>query len=204
MAVLSKSDISNKARWSLIVILCGFVLYFVVYVVLRHAAFDTAGYDLGNVSQSMWNTLRGKPLAMTTMEAVTSRWSLHFEPILLLLVPIYAVFPSPVTLTVLQVLVVAAGALPIFWLGRNRFGADWAGILYVVIYLMYPALQAAVVFDFHGVTLAATFLAFALWALLQRRYVAFGAASLLAMSCKEDMPLLILMMGLYILLIQRE
>ena len=43
MAVLSKSDVSNKARWSLVVILCGYVLYFVVYVVLRHAAFDTAG-----------------------------------------------------------------------------------------------------------------------------------------------------------------
>jgi uncharacterized membrane protein len=69
---------------------------------------------------------------------------------------------------------------------------------------MYPALQAAVVFDFHGVTLAATFLAFALWALLQRRYVAFGVASLLAMSCKEDMPLLVLVMGLYILVIQRQ
>jgi uncharacterized membrane protein len=32
----------------------------------------------------------------------------------------------------------------------------------------------------------------------------FGVASLLAMSCKEDMPLLVLMMGLYALLIQRQ
>jgi uncharacterized membrane protein len=199
-----QSDVSSKARWGLIVIVCGFVLYFIVYVVSRHAAFDTAGYDLGNVSQSMWNTLRGKPLAMTTMEDVSSRWALHFEPILLLFVPMYAALPSPVMLTVLQVLVVAAGAVPIFWLGRGLFASDWAGVLYAGVYLMYPALQAAVVFDFHGVTLAATFLAFALWALLQRRYVAFGVASLLAMSCKEDMPLLVLMMGLYILLIQRQ
>ena len=204
MAIRPKSDVSSKARWSLIVLLCGFTLYFIAYVIFRHAAFDTAGYDLGNVSQSMWNTLRGKPLAMTTMQAVSSRWALHFEPILLLFVPLYAVLPSPVMLTVLQVLVVAAGALPIFWLGRRLFGSDWAGVLYAGVYLMYPALQAAVVFDFHGVTLAATFLAFALWALLQRRYVAFGVASLLAMSCKEDMPLLVLMMGLYILLIQRQ
>jgi uncharacterized membrane protein len=188
----------------LVLILCGFLLYFIAYVVFRHAAFDTAGYDLGNVSQSIWNTLHGKPLAMTTMVEVTSRWALHFEPILLLLVPLYAVFPSPVGLTVFQVFVVAVGALPIFWLACDLFGTDWAGVLYAGVYLMYPALQAAVVFDFHGVTLAATFLAFALWALLRRRYVAFGVASLLAMSCKEDVPLLILMMGLYILLIQRQ
>ena len=204
VTVFPKSEVSSKARWSLTVILCGFALYFIVYVIFRHAAFDTAGFDLGNVSQSMWNTLRGKPLAMTTMQDVSSRWALHFEPILLLFVPLYAVFPSPVMLTVLQVLVVAGGAVPIFWLGRRLSGSDWAGVLYAGVYLMYPALQAAVVFDFHGVTLAATFLAFALWALLQRRYVAFGTASLLAMSCKEDMPLLVLTMGLYILLIQRQ
>jgi uncharacterized membrane protein len=49
-----------------------------------------------------------------------------------------------------------------------------------------------------------TFLAFALWALLQRRYMAFAVWSLLTMSCKEDMPLLVFMMGLYIFLIQRQ
>jgi uncharacterized membrane protein len=204
MAILPKSDVSSRARWSLIVILCGFVLYFIVYVVFRHAAFDTAGYDLGNVSQSMWNTLRGKPLAMTTMEDVSSRWALHFEPILLLFVPMYAAFPSPVMLTVLQVLVVAAGAVPVFCLAWELLGSDWAGVLYAAVYLMYPALQAAVVFDFHAVTLAATFLAFALWALLQKRYIAFGVAAVLAMSCKEDMPLLVFTMGLYILVVQRQ
>jgi uncharacterized membrane protein len=199
-----KSNISPRAAWSLVIILCGFSLYFSGYVVFRHTAFETAGYDLGNVSQSMWNTLRGEPLAMTTMENVPSRWALHFEPILLLLVPMYAAFPSPMMLTVVQVLVVAAGAVPIFWIGRDLLASDWAGALCAGIYLMLPALQAAVVFDFHGVTLAATFLSFALWALLQKRYVAFGVAALLAMSCKEDMPLLVLMMGLYILLIQRR
>jgi uncharacterized membrane protein len=204
MSTLPKSGVSPRARWSLVIILCGFLLYFIAYVVFRHAAFDTAGYDLGNVSQSIWNTLRGKPLAMTTMPQITSRWALHFEPILLLLVPLYAVFPSPVMLTGLQVLVVAVGALPIFWLAGDLFGTDWAGVLYAGVYLMYPALQAAVVFDFHGVTLAATFLAFALWALLRGRYVVFGVASLMAMSCKEDVPLLVLMMGLYVLLIQRQ
>jgi uncharacterized membrane protein len=138
------------------------------------------------------------------MEDVPSRWALHFEPILLLFVPVYAAFSSPVSLTVLQVLIVAAGAIPIFWIARDLLGSDWAGVLYAAIYLMFPALQAAVIFDFHGVTLAATFLAFSLWALLQKRYIAFGVAAVLAMSCKEDMPLLIIMMGLYILIVQRQ
>jgi uncharacterized membrane protein len=199
-----ESGVSSKARWSLIFILCSFILYFVAYVIFRHAAFDTAGYDLGNFSQAIWNTSRGRLMEMTTVPGATSRWAFHFEPILFLFVPIYAFWPSPVILTVLQVLVVAAGAVAIFWIGRDLLGSEWVGVLFAGIYLMYPALQAAVVFDFHGVTLAATFLAFALWGLLKRRYVVFGVASLLAMSCKEDMPLLVMMMGLYILLVQRQ
>jgi uncharacterized membrane protein len=204
MPALPKSDVSSKARWSLIFILCSFVLYFIVYVIFRHAAFDTAGYDLGNFSQAIWNTSRGRLMEMTTVPGATSRWAFHFEPVLFLFVPIYAFWPSPVILTVLQVLIVAAGAVAIFWIGHYLLGNEWAGVLFAGIYLMYPALQAAVAFDFHGVTLAATFLAFALWGLLQRRYVVFGIASLLAMSCKEDMPLLVMMMGLYILLVQRQ
>ena len=197
-------DISSKATWGLALIIGGFVVYFAYYVILQHAAFETFGYDLANVSQSIWNTLHGRPMAMTTREGLSSRWGGHFEPILLLLIPIYAIFPTPVTLTVLQAVIVAIGAFPIFWIAQDLLRSDWAGVVFAGVYLMLPALQAATTFDFHGVTLAATFLAFALWALLQKRYLAFAMSSLLAMSCKEDMPLLVLMMGLYILLIQRR
>jgi uncharacterized membrane protein len=199
-----KSNTPPKVFWSLGGIFCGFALYFTVYTISRHAAFETAGYDLGNFSQSIWNTSRGHLMRMTTAPGATSRWAFHFEPILFLLVPIYAIFPSPVILVVLQTLIVTIGALPIFWIARDLLRSDWAGVLYAAVYLMLPALQAAVIFDFHGVTLAMSFLAFALWSLLKKEYIAFGVWSLLVMSCKEDMPLLVLMMGLYILFIQRQ
>jgi hypothetical protein len=179
-------------------------LFFARYVTLEHAAFETFGYDLGNFSQAVWNTIRGRLMGMTTVSGSTFRWAFHFDPILLLFVPIYALFPTPTTLTLLQVLIVAIGSIPIFWIARDLLHSDWAGIGYAGVYLMLPALQAAVVFDFHGVTVAMTFLAFALWALLQKRYKAFAVCALLVMSCKEDMPLLIFMMGLYILFVQRQ
>jgi uncharacterized membrane protein len=179
-------------------------LFFARYVTLEHAAFETFGYDLGNFSQAVWNTIRGRLMGMTTVSGSTFRWAFHFDPILLLFVPIYALFPTPTTLTLLQVFIVAIGSIPIFWIARDLLHSDWAGIGYAGVYLMLPALQAAVVFDFHGVTVAMTFLAFALWALLQKRYKAFAVCALLVMSCKEDMPLLIFMMGLYILFVQRQ
>jgi len=206
MATSTRSEraVLSQVNWALGLLILGFIAYFTYYVVLRHAAFETAGYDLGNFSQALWNTTHGHFMGMTTVAGATSRWAFHFEPILFLFVPIYAVFPWPVLLTVLQTLIVAVGAIPIFLIARHLLGSAWAGVLYAGVYLMLPALQAAVIFDFHGVTLAMSFVAFALWALLQKRYIAFGVWSLLVMSCKEDMPLLVFMMGLYILIIQRH
>ena len=44
-----------------------YATFFTVYNLQQHAAFQTTGYDLGNYNQAMWNTLRGKPLALATI-----------------------------------------------------------------------------------------------------------------------------------------
>jgi uncharacterized membrane protein len=44
-----------------------YAAFFTVYNLQQPAVFQTTGYDLGNYDQAMWNTLRGKPLAMTTI-----------------------------------------------------------------------------------------------------------------------------------------
>ncbi len=194
----------RASHWSLLLLILTFVSYFGYYVTLRHLAFESFGYDLGNVSQAIWSTTQGQPLRMTTMADLSSRWALHFEPILLLFAPLYTLFPSPLTLVITQTVIVSFGAVPIYWLAKEWLSSEWAGVLYAALYLMFPALQAAVVFDFHGVTLAMTFLAFALWALYKERFVTFLIWSLLAMACKEDMPLLVMMMGGYMLLFQRR
>jgi uncharacterized membrane protein len=71
-------------------------------------------------------------------------------------------------------------------------------------YLFLPTLQSAVLFEFHAVTLASTFLLFAFWSLAHKKDLHFVIFSLLAMACKEDMPLVVAMLGLYVGLAQRR
>jgi hypothetical protein len=54
------------------------------------------------------------------------------------------------------------------------------------------------------VALAPTFFLFALYFLERERWGAFGLFCLLTMSCKEDMPLLVAMLGLYALVVRRR
>src|SRR5205823_10683865 len=98
----------------------------------------------------------------------TTRLSFHVEPILLLIAIPYLFFSSPVTLIVIQALVVASGVFPAAWLARRYLGSRLAQVAFPLAYLLTPPLEAATLYEFHAVTLSAALL---LWAL----YFADGA-----------------------------
>ena len=62
----------------------------------------------------------------------------HVDPILGALAPLWIVLPSPLTLIAVQVVAVAVGALPLFWLARRHLGSDKAAALLALAYLVYP------------------------------------------------------------------
>ncbi|MCB0193891.1 MAG: DUF2079 domain-containing protein, partial [Anaerolineae bacterium] len=192
------------ALYGLLVILILYNAFFITYAFKKHAAFQTAGLDLGNYEQVLWNTVHGRPMALTTMQNITSNWQIHFEPILMLIVPVYAFFPAPHTLIVLQTVTISLGAIPIFLLAKQKLSSPMAGLTFAVVYLLFPALQGALLFDFHAFALAATFISWALWFLFNRHYWPVLVLTLLAMACKENVALLVLMMGGYIALVQRQ
>ncbi len=205
--------------WPLAPLLCWllillFAVFFSVLAVQGHRTFQTNGLDLGNVDQALWNTAHGRFLHFTLMAPVQSRLALHVEPILLLAVPFYWLgLGRPELLLVLQAVVVALGAWPLYQLAAARVEFRAEGLpkligncpltidhlyfLFPLAYLLLPALESAVLFDFHAVTLAPTFLLFAFLALERDRPGRFFVFSALAMACKEDMPLVVMMLGLY-------
>ncbi|NJN99730.1 MAG: DUF2079 domain-containing protein, partial [Anaerolineales bacterium] len=199
--------------WLLIL---AFALFFSALAVQQHRAFQTNGLDLGNVDQALWNTAQGRFLNFTLMAPIQSRLALHVEPILLLLVPLYWFnLGSPETLLIIQAAVVALGAWPLYQLaiinnqrsmvnGHLSAGYSLLAVIFPLAYLLLPTLESAVLFDFHAVTLSATFLLFAFLALEQKKDGRFLVFALLAMACKEDMPLVVAMLGVYAGLAQRR
>ncbi len=202
------------AVWALVL---AYAAFFATLTIQRHNAFQSTDFDLGNLSQIAWNNLHGAPFVMTNPEGAQPEQSLgiHVWPILLLVSLAYLVWADPRALLMLQAVVVALGAWPVFWLARralakglpeqaSAYQADWLAVGFVFAYLMFPALQAANLFDFHEITLAPTLLLMALWRLENAQWGRFALWAGLAMACKEDVPLLILMLGLYALLIRRH
>jgi len=189
---------------ALLVLLISFNLFFIAYSLQKHAAFQTAGFDLGIWDQMTWNTLHGRPFWLTHHNDITNGLGDHVELILLSVFPLYSLYNGPETLLVFQSILVSLGAFPIYWLAKERLGTSSAGLVFAIVYLLYPALGAAVTFDVHSLTIAIPFLTYALWAMHTKRYRLFAVVAILGISCKEDMSLLIFMMGFYILIVQRN
>lgn len=194
-----------------------FSVFFALFVTAQHDAFLTHGEDLGIMDQAIWSIWHGQFFHQTICNSVSdtncykdlnltgiSRFSIHYEPILFLVSLFYLVIPNPKTLQVLQTLVVASGAFPAFWLARLRLRNELASVGIVVLYLMYPALQWAVIFDFHAVTLSASFLLFMLYFMYTRRTVLLFVFAILAMACKEEIPILVACYGLWSIAFQRR
>ncbi len=188
----------------LALLIAGYIAFFTAQLFLHYYSFGSRALDLGNFDQAIWNTLHGRPFHLTNMPGVTSRLSLHVEPILLPISLLYLIYSGPETLFVLQSAVVALGAVPVFALARLKLGSDGLALIFAAAFLMYPPLQGATLLDFHAVTLAPAFLLAAFYYLETDSPRRFALFAVLAASCKEDIPLLVLMMGVYAFFINRQ
>ncbi|HYO25510.1 MAG TPA: DUF2079 domain-containing protein, partial [Lacipirellulaceae bacterium] len=195
---------SPRASWWTVLTLAGlYALFFSAYTIQRHQAFLTSAFDLGNFDQTIWNTAHGRPFALTAIPGITSHLAIHFSPILLLVAPIYWLWPDVRALLILQSVALAAGAIPLFWYAARKVGRGPA-VVFAAIYLLFPALHGVNLFDFHDVALAPPLLLLAWNWLDERRDLPFAVAAILAAMTKEEIGLLVAMMGLYALLVQRR
>lgn len=121
----------------------------------------------------------------------------HFSPITALAAPFYRVFPSPVTLLVLQAALFAVSAVPVTRIATRLLGRG-RGLAIGAAYGLSWGVQRAVDFDFHEIAFAMPLLAFSLEAVIARRwYAAMLWAAPLAFV-KEDMGATVAAIGLVV------
>jgi uncharacterized membrane protein len=177
--------------------------------VQRHLAGGSHAEDLGFTDQVLSNFLRGQWFRMSIYQGTTwnteidlgriarpdSLLAFHFEPMLLLLVPLYVVGGISLML-VIQAVAVAAGALPAYRLGRSGAGSTVPGVAVAAAYLLSPLGQWAALADFHTSTLAAPLLLLAVERLLIKKSVTQALlAAALAATAREDVGVVVAALG---------
>ena len=173
--------------------------------ILRQDAFNSGRFDMGNMVQAVWATAHGHPLQVTSLQGFQiSRLASHTDAILVVFAPLWWLWPSPEMLLTAQAIAVALGALPVFWLARKHVGSARAGLGFALAYLLYPATGWLTLNEFHPVALACPLLLFAFWYLDEERWVRFALFALVAVTTKEEIPLVLAGFGVWYAITRRR
>ena len=176
-----------------------------ILAIQRYRNYYGGRFDLGNMTQAVYNTAHGHFLQTTSIDGKQiSRLGAHVDPILAVFAIPWLVWPSPLMLLVGQAVIVALAAWPAYRLGLRILGDARAAFLLAAALLLYPPLQYAVLNEFHPVTLAITFLLFAFVFVDEGHWWRAAPFLVLAALCKEEIPLLIAVMGAYFALRKRS
>ncbi|MCX5109767.1 DUF2079 domain-containing protein [Streptomyces sp. NBC_00378] len=121
----------------------------------------------------------------------------HFSPILILVVPVYWLWPSAMALLVVQAALIAASVLPLTLWARRALGSPAAAVIGVCYGLSW-GLASGVGSDFHEWAFAVPLLACSLTALATGRMRAAVCWALPLLLVKEDLGLTVVVIGLVV------
>ncbi len=127
--------------------------------------------DFGHFTEELKNCLAGRGLRSDSFENTRLGW--HLTPLLYVLAPGYALWPSPVYLMFCGPLLLHLPAIPIYFLAKRLSGSVLVGWLFAVAWLAHPSLSRMVysnTYGFQWVFMAVTLLILMLTAFCSERY----------------------------------
>ena len=177
-------------------LILGYLAVMLTLVLLRYANYRGSEFDTAIFNQVIWLLARGKG-AFSTIRGM-NLFGDHMAPILFLLTPLYWIRGNAPALLTFQTVVLSAGAIPIYFLARDKIHSRWIAVALAAAYLLYPALQYVNLFDFHPEAIGLVCLLFAFLAIARKKFVWFYVLCFLAAICKEDMVLAVLVLGIVV------
>jgi uncharacterized membrane protein len=182
------------------ILICIYIAYFSIASFLRYDNFYTGRYDLGNMDQTVWNTINGR-IFQTSSDSgqIISRLSAHADFMLVLISPFYLLWSNPKTLLLIQAIVLSLGAVFVYLITKEIVKNKHISLMFGFLFLMNPSLQYANLYDFHAVTLATTFLLAAFYFLIKQRYFLLVLFLILSGISKEQVWVITSIFGFFLL-----
>ncbi len=168
----------------------------------QHYTFHTRAFDLSMYDSALSNTLKGD--FMYTQWLGRNFFSEHFAPILLGILPLYLLYDSPALLLIVQALALTLALIPLFYLAKDTFANALIPFGIVLVYLNYKYLINGFMFDFHHEIFVPFFVFSLILSLRRNKLVLYFVFLILALACKEDMPVYLFMYGGYIAVVEKK
>lgn len=187
---------SRVARLVLATAILVYLGVYLAWTLRTQRLFATYGFDLGIHDQAAWLLSRGHDPFITI--SGTNYFGDHLYWIMVLAAPLYRLFPSAETLLALQTLALGLAAIPAFLVARHKLRDEWLACGIGCAYLLNPYIQWVNRVQFHPDVFAVPLVFLAFWFAIRRRWRWFFAIIVLMMLVKEDVPLLVIGLGIWV------
>jgi uncharacterized membrane protein len=168
----------------------------------RHQAFGTRAFDLGIFSQALWTTLHGDFLCSSLKGGICLLGD-HVSPLLAALAPLYALWPDPRLLIILQVLVSGLNFFFVAHMAKEKLKDPLLVWVMVLIYFFYQPTRNALHEDFHPEKLVEPLIFAAFIFLEKRRLIPFLLCLPVIAAAKENMLGVTFILGFYAFVFKR-
>ncbi len=178
----------------------GFFLFVSAWTVGRVNSFSTPSYDFGIFSQMFYSMrTQGAPITTLERDGALSHFAVHVSPIYYLMLPFYALVPTPATLQVLQAAVLASAVIPLWLLGKRHGLSPQVRTLLCALALLYPAFSGGTSYDIHENCFLTPLLLWLFYGIDSKRPWLIALAAVLTLGVKEDAAVYTAVVGLYLL-----
>lgn len=184
----------------------GYAVFFSIYTLRNHYRFATSAYDLGIENNLVWNAahLNGPLFKTSPLGGPDSVHSGYHQTFISYLIALpYRLWPTPQFMLVLQAVVIASGSLPLFFWLKRRID-PWLAAVVAFAYLLYPPLHGSNLYDFHYQPFGPFFLVTTLVLFETGRWRWAVLMALLTVSVREDMSLLLGVIGAFLVLTRQR
>jgi len=192
-----------------------FLIVGLILVLHRYYSFY-ATFDQGIFNQVFWNGIHGRFFQSSLSSSLSTnvvhageipevyyhRLGQHFTPALLLWLPLYALFPSPATLSVLQVTLVTAAGIVLYFLARLYLEPLLAAMISVSFYGAI-AVVGPTLTNFHDISQIPLLTFGILLAMEKRKWWVFWLLAVLLLAVREDSGIGLFGIGVYMVLSRR-
>jgi uncharacterized membrane protein len=174
-------------------LIAAYGIIFSFFCIRKYITFGYRDWDLAIYANILWNLVHGKVYS----SLFANNFLLDHSSMIAFVIAVpYFIFRHPVFLLVLQSFAIAVSAFPIFFTSRRKLD-DLSAVILTLLYLCYPALHYANLYEFNFEIFALPFLSFAFYFLLENRQALFLLMCVGASSCKENIPFTVAALGVF-------
>ena len=184
------------------------VLYFVVVggiSIFRHISFYSGTEGLGTM-MNIFHSLREGFVSFdwdSIKDSVTYLVD-NFSPVYYIFIPVYIIAPNPITLLILQVIMVASGLIPIMLLCKKFGLSKSATVAFGAIFILYPAIACGCYTDLHESCLMVSVLLWLFYFIEKDNYKFVLIMSVVALLVCADSVIYVAFIGLYMMINKRR